>query len=134
MKPDPEIKAWERRYHFAAAAGLYEKAIHPRIMLGPDDVQTLRKMVRSGPGKKIMNALRKKVHRLASVPNSLAVKVTWPEVEDTLIFAYEHHLLEAGDIRGRGQWCAVRKSRQSGRVLDAQLGHGTNLEVRGRPV
>ena len=72
-----------------------------------------------------------KVERLPSVDNSLAVRITFAEVEDTLIWAYEHHLLEAGGIRGRGQWCVVRQSRKSGKVLAFQMGYGTSLEVGG---
>jgi hypothetical protein len=72
------------------------------------------------------------VERLSSVPNSLAVKITFPDVEDILIFAYDHNLLEAGDVRGRGQWCVVRRSRQTGEVLAHALGHGVSLEIGGK--
>jgi hypothetical protein len=73
-----------------------------------------------------------KVERLNCVPNVLAVRIRFPRVEDMLIFAYEHNLLEAGDVRGVGQWCVVRRSRKTGRVLAWQLGHGTGLSVSGK--
>ncbi|MBI2190476.1 MAG: heparinase II/III family protein [Planctomycetes bacterium] len=74
------------------------------------------------------------VERLASLDNSLAVRIVFDKVEDTLIWAYEHRLLEAGDVKGRGSWCVVRRSRASGRVLAAAMGDGTSLEIGGVPV
>ena len=72
-----------------------------------------------------------KVTRLKSIDNSLAVKVTFADVEDTLIFAYEHNLLEADGVQGRGQWCVVRRRRTNGKVVACELGHGTSLLVEG---
>ena len=72
--------------------------------------------------------------RLPTLGNALAVRFTFPAVTDTLIYAYEHNLLEAGDILGRGQWCVVRRDRRSGKVLAWSLGHGTRLEVGGKSV
>lgn len=72
-----------------------------------------------------------RVTRLPSVPNSLAARIRFADVEDTVIFAYEHNLLEAGDVVGRGQWCVVRRSRNNGRILAHALGHGTGLAVGG---
>jgi hypothetical protein len=73
-----------------------------------------------------------KVERLPSMDNSLAVKITFPRCEDTFIWAYEHNLLEADDVKARGQWCVVRRARQTGKVLAHALGDGTHLAVRGR--
>jgi hypothetical protein len=73
-----------------------------------------------------------KVSRLKSLDNSLALSIRFPEVEDTLIFAYEHNLLEANGVSGRGQWCVVRRSLATGRPLAWQLGHGTGLAVGGK--
>jgi hypothetical protein len=75
-----------------------------------------------------------RVTRLKSLPNSLAVRVRFGRVEDTVIFAFEHGLLEAGDVRGRGTWCVVRREAESGRVLAWQMGEGRRLEVAGRVV
>ena len=72
------------------------------------------------------------VVRLESLPNSLALRIRFPQVEDTLIFAYEHNLLEAGEVKGRGQWCVVRRSRKTGRALAWELGRGTSLSVSGK--
>lgn len=72
------------------------------------------------------------VKPLDTLHNSFAVRVTFLKVEDTIIWAYEHNLLEAGDVKGRGQWCVVRRSRKTGRVLVHTLGHGTSLQVSGK--
>ncbi len=74
------------------------------------------------------------VERLASLPASLAVRITFADVEDIVIFAHEHHLLEAADIRGRGKWCVVRRGRASGRIAAWSLGDGTRLDVGGQCV
>ncbi|MBI2438742.1 MAG: hypothetical protein HYV36_08035 [Lentisphaerae bacterium] len=73
-----------------------------------------------------------KVEPLRSLPGSLAVRIEFDEVADTLIYAYEHGLLEAGDISGRGHWCLVRRSRPSGRVLNYAVAECTRLAVDGR--
>jgi len=75
---------------------------------------------------------RAAVKRLKSLPCSLAVRITFDRVEDTLIFAYEHGMLEAGDVEARGAWCVVRRSRKTGRVLAHELGYGRRLSVGGR--
>jgi len=72
-----------------------------------------------------------RVERLHGVENTLAVRITFAEVNDTLIFAYDHNLLDVEDIRGRGQWCVVRRSQATGEVLSHAIGHGTTLEVAG---
>ncbi len=74
------------------------------------------------------------VERLASLPASLAVRISQPRVVDTLIFAYEHQMLHAADVRGRGRWCVVREDRRSGRVLAHALGEGVCLEVDDRVI
>ena len=62
------------------------------------------------------------VTRLPSMDNSLAVRITFDKVEDTLIWAYEHNLLEADGVKQRGQWVVVRRSRSSGKVIGCSLG------------
>lgn len=74
------------------------------------------------------------VERLPAVDNSFALRITFGAVEDILIFAFEHNLLEAADVRGRGQWCVVRRARASGTLLDFALGDGTELTAGGAPV
>ena len=74
------------------------------------------------------------VTRLASPENCLAVRLTFAQVEDTLIWAYEHHLLEAGDVVARGRWCVVRRERATGAVRRYAIHNGTRLEVAGRPL
>jgi len=75
-----------------------------------------------------------RVERIASVANSLAVRITFEKVEDILIFACEHDLLEAADIRARGQWCVVRRSLETGAILAHAIGHGVSLEVGGKVI
>lgn len=75
-----------------------------------------------------------RVERLESLPSSFAVRVTFAEVEDILVFAFEHGLLEAADVRARGQWCVVRRERAGGRVLHAAVQGGGRLQVGGRHV
>ena len=53
-------------------------------------------------------------------------------VEDTVIWAYEHHILEAGDVVARGNWCVVRRKR--GRVIAHAIDEGTRLEVAGKAI
>ncbi len=72
------------------------------------------------------------VERLPSLSASLAVRITFAEVEDIVIFAHEHNLLEAADIRGRGQWCVVRRDRKTGMVLEHALGQGVFLMAADR--
>ena len=52
------------RYAFGAAKNLYQENVHPRVLLGPDDVARLRDQIRRGDGRKIMSALRRKVQKL----------------------------------------------------------------------
>lgn len=77
------------------------------------------------------NMPQAKVERLKSLPASLAVRIQFAQVEDTIIFAHEHGLLEAGGISARGRWCVVRRSRANGRVLNHAVGEGTRLIVDG---
>ncbi|MBI3987601.1 MAG: heparinase II/III family protein, partial [Lentisphaerae bacterium] len=74
------------------------------------------------------------VERVPSLDNSFALQLTFPKVRDTLIYAYEHHLLEAGDVKGVGAWCVVRRERRTGKVLRVAMGDGTALSVAGRKV
>ncbi|MCX5661732.1 MAG: hypothetical protein NTW19_18795 [Planctomycetota bacterium] len=72
--------------------------------------------------------------RIPSLPASLAMRITWEKFEDTVIWAHEHNLLEAGDVRAVGQWCVVRKSRATGRVVAHALGDGVSLRIDGKKI
>lgn len=72
------------------------------------------------------------VETLDSLDNSLAVRIRMADVEDILIWAYEHQLLEAEDVRARGSWCVVRRSLRTGAVLAWEIADGRQLEVGGR--
>ena len=71
------------------------------------------------------------IRQIPSAPNSLAMQVDFADVKDTIIWAYEHHILEAGDVKGRGEWCVVRQSRRTGKVIAYQIHEGDQLEVAG---
>ncbi|MDP6359497.1 MAG: heparinase II/III family protein, partial [Planctomycetota bacterium] len=71
------------------------------------------------------------VKSLHCLDNSLALQITFSKVRDTIIFAYEHHLLESDGIKARGDWCVVRRSRLDGQVLAAELNGGTDLIADG---
>lgn len=58
-----------------------------------------------------------RVERLPGLPATLAVKIVCGDVEDVIVFAFEHHVLEAGGVSARAPWCVVRRRRDSGRVL-----------------
>jgi len=79
-------------------------------------------------------ARKAEVRRLDAPPGALAARVRTAEVEDVLIFAFDHRMLEADGVRGRGQWCVVRRSRKTGRVLASAMGGGAWLEADGRPL
>ena len=72
------------------------------------------------------------VKQLKTHYDAFAVRVTFRDVEDTIIWAYHHGLLEAADIEAKGQWCVVRRSRKTRKVLRYALGEGTSLRVGGR--
>ena len=69
------------------------------------------------------------VERLPSHEGSLAVRLTFPRVQDTVIWAYEHMLLEAGGIVARGKWCVVRRDRNTGRTLRHVLHGGHRITI-----
>ena len=73
-----------------------------------------------------------KVQQLKTHYDAFAVKITFADVEDIIIWAYHHGLLEAADIKARGQWCIVRRKRKSRRLVDYALGHGTSLALDGK--
>ena len=73
-----------------------------------------------------------RVRSLPAIAESQAVRITFDNVEDTLIFAHDHRLLEADDIVGRGHWCIVRRSRSNARVLHHAIHDGEFLSVGKR--
>jgi hypothetical protein len=72
------------------------------------------------------------IKRLETCPNSLAVKIVFPKVTDTLIFAYEHGFLEAEDIAGQGDFLVVRRRRKDNEVIDYAMRNGEELSVGGK--
>jgi hypothetical protein len=59
------------------------------------------------------------VEQLQTRDNTLAMRIRFRGFEDTLIWAFEHHQLEAAGVKMRGNWCVVRRSLASGRVVSA---------------
>ena len=73
-----------------------------------------------------------KVERVPSIDNSFALRVTFPNgVSDTIIWAFEHHLLKADGIDARGNWCVVRRNK-AGKVIRHTINDGTSLVVDGK--
>lgn len=75
-----------------------------------------------------------KVERMPSLMNSLAVRLTFSKVTDTLIWSFEHGMLESDDISARGQWCVIRRARKGGRVLRVAGGGLTSVKVGGKSI
>ncbi|MCX5662639.1 MAG: hypothetical protein NTW19_23410 [Planctomycetota bacterium] len=73
-----------------------------------------------------------KVTRLDSMDNTLAMTIEASGVQDTIIWAYEHHLLEANGVVARGEWCVVRRNAKTGKVIDSAIHEGTRLVVDGK--
>lgn len=59
--------------------------------------------------------------RLKNLDGQIAVSLRVGDVEDTLICAYGHRLLIAGDIDARGEWVVVRRRVSTGQVLARRL-------------
>lgn len=76
------------------------------------------------------------VETLVGVNTTLAAKVTFAKagVEDTIIWAYEHHQLRANGVEARGRWCVVRRAINSRKVLAYHVDEATRLEIDGKPV
>lgn len=62
-----------------------------------------------------------RVETLHTLPGAMAIRITFADVEDIMIYSFEHGLLEAADIQARGRWCVVRRDRSTGAVLDRQV-------------
>ena len=45
-------------FTFGCAADLYRERVHPRVLIGPDDLARLRDRVKRGGGRRLMQALR----------------------------------------------------------------------------
>ncbi|MFP4026347.1 MAG: heparinase II/III family protein [Candidatus Brocadiia bacterium] len=76
------------------------------------------------------------VERIKSLPQSIAVRITFDGVEDVLIRTHEHGVLQAAGVKALGSWCVVRRDVENGNVLDYAIGDGTYFEVDGeeRPI
>lgn len=72
------------------------------------------------------------VEQLPTPDNTLALRIVFPKVEDVLVWSFEHHLLDAADIQARGQWCLVRRSRATGKVLRHTISRGVSFKVGGK--
>lgn len=70
--------------------------------------------------------------RLETTLNSLAMKIRFPRVTDTLIYSYEHGFLEAEDIEGEGEFALVRRRRNDNHPIASLLLNGEKLKVGGR--
>ena len=77
------------------------------------------------------NGPKPRCTQLASLPSSLAVQICFERFTDTIIFAHEHDLLEAGEVQARGHWCFVRRDIASGTVVEWAARECTMLNVAG---
>lgn len=78
-----------------------------------------------------------KVTQLRSLENSLAFRIDFNDAQktsDTLIWAYDHNLLEADGVVARGQWCLVRRGGKTRKVIAHQIHQGDMLEVGGKKI
>ena len=55
------------KFEFGTATQLYEEYIHPRVIIGPKDIDRLKESTRRGGGRRLMNAMREKVRPLVEV-------------------------------------------------------------------
>ncbi|MDP6358814.1 MAG: hypothetical protein QF473_27090, partial [Planctomycetota bacterium] len=55
------------KFEFGTATQLYEEYIHPRVIIGPKDIDRLKDSTRRGGGRRLMNAMREKVRPLVEV-------------------------------------------------------------------
>lgn len=76
------------------------------------------------------------IEALPTLDGALAIRVGFAEIEDTIIFAFAHSLLEANGVRARGHWAVVRRAHRRpegvGRVLGYTVADGDRLEVDGK--
>ncbi|MBI3985370.1 MAG: hypothetical protein HY343_00475, partial [Lentisphaerae bacterium] len=52
------------RFAFGCAAGLYRRGVHPRVLVGPADLPRLRRTMRQGTCRKVMDAMRSQLRPL----------------------------------------------------------------------
>ena len=57
----PKRSEADRRFAFGAAAALYARGVHPRVVMGPADVARLREAGRTGAHRTILAGLRRKI-------------------------------------------------------------------------
>ena len=75
------------RFEFGCAGRLYEERLHPRVLLGPEDIPALRARARDGDGAVILAAMRQKARLFSRqvldaddlVEKLRAAVVFWPK-------------------------------------------------------
>jgi hypothetical protein len=72
--------------------------------------------------------------RLPGIDAQIGVTLRVGDVEDTIVCAYGHKILTAGDIDARGDWLVVRRELSTGRVLAHRLSGGSYLKVGGQQI
>ncbi len=75
-----------------------------------------------------------RVTALEAPPGSIAARITFGDLEDTVIFAKGTGLLRAGDIDGCGDWCVIRRRLRDGRPIKVAAGNCTRLRLDGKPL
>jgi hypothetical protein len=119
-------------HHFVKRFARPADALHHSVQLGP---RLLGKV--AGYNGRFLSLLiprhkgqpPPRVEPLPSLDNSLAVRIVFANVEDTVLWSYEHNLLEAGGVKARGQWCVVRRLSRNGRILARESGNETGQAI-----
>ena len=105
-----------KQFDFGSARKLYQRAIHPRVMLGPTDLVRLRQRTRAGEGRRLLLALRKKtrpfVQRILANDDWREIlqhgELFWPKHHEGFLWALPDMAL-AGILDGRQVHVARRK-------------------------
>lgn len=110
------LKGPDRSLQFARPADM----IHGPVYRRPRLVAVIEGLNGCGMGLLLPRARGEspaQVKRLSSVPGTIALRVTFDQVEDTLVFAFHHQILESDGVAEMGQWCHLRRRRSDGRLL-----------------
>ena len=138
-----DIKSTSSYKYVPNAAEQAAEFVHPaRLAHGPCFVRPRLLGKIAGYNGRIMSVMTPyekggptpRVRKLESVPSSFAAQIDIGRYRDTVIFSFEHDLLEADDVIARGKWVVVRRDKKSGRVLAHTLGHGRSLSVGGKKI
>jgi hypothetical protein len=127
----PEMIAYEKQRQKDAPW----KQVHHAVYFRPRLIAKV-----SGPNGKVLSLMvprakgapEPEFKRLANLDGQVAVSLRVGDIQDTIICAYGHRLLTAGDIDARGDWVVVRRRVSTGQVLRHKVSGGDWVKVGGR--